>query len=731
MLGTYIPTISLPDLRFRTGWLVSGTVLVYLGQRFVRRLSQTGEFRPVDGGALLLAGLLCLVVWVWHNRTALSVNPRLSDRVDIPETLLPNVATWCVAVGLTGLAALAQLMGAGEETLTWLAVVILLGLVVLGQFHRGGQLRSITTEPSWLPQQAWVGVLLAIAAAVTRLLFVAPVEPDFELVSASGSLTGLLYRLVGPERAILIGFVASCLVPVVVWRAGCALGWSLAGLGAAVMAVLSPGLIWESPWASASVLSPLLITCVIWSAVRCTRSNQTPSYWNLGIWMSLAWMEGDLWPGSWFHALLACGALVQILKSPSGGTERLHRGVAWAIGLMLPSVILVLVAPAPWKPLVLPWDPWSVLPEPMVLANLLFRPHSGWMPWFLTVLTPLEACLGLIGLVITLASWRAQPLLALSGLGWLLGLLFTASDGEVFVAMHRGTLVVPLLLCVPSLALGLQRTAQWLDQIGGRLPDIQLIQLFFVVTAAQLPGLLLGANPIEMIVDQFRLGDMDSGSAAEQVLVNEPTTAQLKVHEAIALDQIWSHGGSCALGRSLGSPRGVVIDSASGFLYATSVDPPTVTKFDLATGEVQDTWDNDQLAAPVDMDIDSKGRLLVLDNLKQQVFVLAEVETGWEVFSKGSTHFSPRGMHVTTDGYVMVADTGHSRVTVFDTNGHFLDEYSAWTTGTELDQPSDVVTNASGIWVTAPDLAMLLEVQHNLRIEGFKPVHHHVWAPFG
>ena len=724
-----MPAIDLPALRQRTGWLVAGVSLLYLGQRFVRRLSPTGELRPVDGLALLAVGLLCLAYWARRNRTVPAGRPARAQAVGEVASFsgLPSRATvvsLALALGAAPSVWLARLLGAGAEAASWLALFALPGLFLLGLLLDGSHWRSGRQDSGALSESGWVGLVLAAAAAVARLLFVAPVAPDFEAVAATGSLSGLLFRLAGPGRAILVGFVGACLLPVAVWRTGIVLGWTGAGLGAALMAILGPSLIWEPSAASTAVLAPLLTACVLWSGVHLTRTGRVSAYWHLGMWTGLAWLEGDLWPGSFLLAVLAGGLVLQLIVLPASVWERLHRGAAWGLGVLATTALVLLAPSGPWDPRVLAWTPLEALPDPMVLANLWFRPHSGWMPWFLTLLTPLEGCLALVGLVLALANWRRQPMLALAGAGWCGGLLLASAAPEPFAALHHRSMVVPLVLSVPALALGLHKAGRWLDQIEGRLSEAQLLVFFGVLAAAQLPGLFFGDNPIQLLVDQYRgvgpggTSDVDD-AAPLSVAASDPVHSDLEITEAVPLTAIWHTDGTCELNSLLGSPRGVAIDGRLGYVYATGVEPPRIARLELEDGSVSRLWDDGQLPEPVDAGMAGDGRLLVLDNQREQVFAWAEDDSGWTVFTAGTGHYRPRGMHVMPDGSVLVADTGNSRITLFGPDGLFVDDHAAWTGGAEVDQPSDVLVNSTGTWAVAPDSALLMNLKSNLRIGGF------------
>lgn len=724
-----MPTIDLPAWRQRTGWLVAGVTLLYLGQRFVRRLSPTGELRPVDGVGLLAVGLLCLAYWAWCNRTIQAGRSDVGHRAtpSVPLRWQPSrtvLATGALAAGTALLVWFARQLFGDSEAAAWLVLLGLLGFILLGQVLDGSYWHSGRRVSSTLPGPIWVGLGLAVAAAVTRVLFVAPVAPDFESVAAAGSLSGLLFRLAGPDRAILVGFVSVCLLPVVVWRTGIVLGWEKAGLGATVMAILGPSLIWEPSVAANSVLAPLLTAGVLWSGAWVARTGHLSGYWHLGMWTGLAWLEGDLWSGSWLLAMVVGGLILQLIVSRDVVCGRWHRGGAWGLGLAATVMLLLLAAPEPWEPRVPAWMPLGSPPDPMALAHMWFRPHSGWMPWSLTLLTPLEGCLALVGLVLALAHWRRQPLLATVGVGWFGGLLLMAAAPEPFTALHHRFMAVPLMLAVPALALGLHKVGTWLDQVEGHLSEAQLLVFCGVLTAAQLPGLFFGANPIQLLVDQYRgVGPPDTAPAAEDTVqlpeaAGDPLHTDLEVLETVPLTTLWHTDGSCTMDSPLGSPRGVAIDGRLGYVYATGVEPPRIVRLELADGTVIRVWDDGQLPEPVDAGMTGDGRLLVLDNQREQVFVLAEDDSSWEMFTKGIGHYRPRGMHVMPDGLVVVADTGHSRITLFGPDGQFVDEHTAWSEVTDLDQPSDVLVTPTGTWAVSPDSALLLNLRSNQRIGG-------------
>ena len=161
------------------------------------------------------------------------------------------------------------------------------------------------------------------------------------------------------------------------------------------------------------------------------------------------------------------------------------------------------------------------------------------------------------------------------------------------------------MLAVPALALGLHKVGTWLDQVEGHLSEAQLLVFCGVLTAAQLPGLFFGANPIQLLVDQYRgVGSdpaPDAGDAAQlPEAAGDPLHVHLVVMETVPLTTLWHTGGSCTMDSLLGSPRGVAIDGRLGYVYATGVEPPRIARLELEDGAVIRIWDDGQLPEPVD-----------------------------------------------------------------------------------------------------------------------------------
>jgi tripartite motif-containing protein 71 len=80
--------------------------------------------------------------------------------------------------------------------------------------------------------------------------------------------------------------------------------------------------------------------------------------------------------------------------------------------------------------------------------------------------------------------------------------------------------------------------------------------------------------------------------------------------------------------------------------------------------------------APGDLDIDSQGKLYVLDQLNNRIQVFNERGMFlWELGREGDLvgEFNrPADLSVDSEGFIYVADTGNNRVQIFDNQGYFL-----------------------------------------------------------
>ncbi|OLS12263.1 MAG: NHL repeat-containing protein [Promethearchaeota archaeon CR_4] len=162
------------------------------------------------------------------------------------------------------------------------------------------------------------------------------------------------------------------------------------------------------------------------------------------------------------------------------------------------------------------------------------------------------------------------------------------------------------------------------------------------------------------------------------------------------------------------TPRGVAVDSATGYLYVADTWNQTVQVFDNA-GTYQYTigtpgetgLGDDHFAYPGGVAVNATGHLYVADENNQRVQVfdnagIYQYTIGTAgVSGTGNYEFqSPRGVAVNATGHLYVVDMANQRVQVFDNAGIY--QYTIGTpgvTGTgdyEFDWPYAIAVNATG-----------------------------------
>jgi sugar lactone lactonase YvrE len=170
----------------------------------------------------------------------------------------------------------------------------------------------------------------------------------------------------------------------------------------------------------------------------------------------------------------------------------------------------------------------------------------------------------------------------------------------------------------------------------------------------------------------------------------------------LPLQLMWT-AGSC--NEEGFQPRGVMVWPDRNLLLATDVGNARVMAYDLATGEIADIYTDDAWVEPFDLGRNLLGDVYLLDAVAQQIYRIAESGTAFAPIALETSFYRPRGMGVSADGSLVVADTGGARVVVLTEDGDVRAQYGGPDTALGQGQPVDALLQPNGaLWVvTAED----------------------------
>ncbi|MBI1294875.1 hypothetical protein GC175_07950 [bacterium] len=170
----------------------------------------------------------------------------------------------------------------------------------------------------------------------------------------------------------------------------------------------------------------------------------------------------------------------------------------------------------------------------------------------------------------------------------------------------------------------------------------------------------------------------------------------------LPLQLMWT-AGSCSEDNF--QPHGVMVWPDRNLLLATDVGNARVMAYDLATGEIAEIYTDDAWVEPFDLGRNLLGDVYLLDAVAQQIYRMGESGTAFAPIAQETSFYRPRGLGVSADGSLVIADTGGARVVVLTEDGDVRAQYGGPDTALGRGQPVDALLQPNGaLWVvTAED----------------------------
>lgn len=719
--GSVPVTRSAPPRRWQAWpWLGVGLLVFWGGQRWLRDSPIGAEHRVIDAAFAMLLGLGALGIWAARNQAG--------EKPATPQEAESSHPHHGVFGTLVGLAAVLILVSALAATDTQTAAGLRLGALLL--FFLAGW--------SWPRKWAWpgrdgaarswgIGLGLTGATLVVRLLFVAPLVPDWGMQTLSPTVLGDLYQVLGSQRAVLVPFALACLWPVGVWWICRRLAREPWALSAGILAMLSPFQIWQSLPASPWGLAPFVLLCVVGAGVQVTSAPRPGGWFWLGLGLGILWVEASLWRPLLLITmlLLSLPLFFRLVSGPHrpGWMQGLYAGLGLAAGLLLyRQAALGDLSGFPQEP-----GAWGEILYPPQILAYWFQPGMLELPYKVTYFLFLDGLLSLGGLVLVLVRIRYRPLPALGGIAWAGGLVYASQDASLFLSLSHLTAVVPWLLVTVALS----ELMPPLRQIAATVLDWEITERGLVAGVAclflwQLPGGILGFNPLVELRAQMT-GQATTALPEPVPDRVEPVTVGDFVGETAPLwpaTLVWRTAGTCLEGTPvMTQPRGVAIDLGSRHVYVVGGEPGMMATLDLdQDGQVRARW-TEGLRDPVEVAVLTDGTLRILDAGINGIWTMDPGNNALSMLTGGRDIYRPRGFQVLRDGQMLVAATGSNRIVRYGADGAWIEDFASWPGSINLEQPTDVLAIGSRLWVIAPQQSWLREMYSGLQLEVTAPSH--------
>ena len=200
----------------------------------------------------------------------------------------------------------------------------------------------------------------------------------------------------------------------------------------------------------------------------------------------------------------------------------------------------------------------------------------------------------------------------------------------------------------------------------------------------------------------------------EAIAPSQPSGGELGDFNQISPTVLWTYG-SCGAGEGeLSHPSGVAV-SEDGLVFVADTSNHRVVALD-EDGAFVDAWGEEgdgpgQFLEVFDIAITPDGDVAALDSARQLISLWNADGELLDEIGAGLGLYHPRGVDISEEGELFIADTGGSRVVQADANGQFVRSFGGPNEQLGPGQPTDVAAAPGGaLYVPEPAAGLLWQV---------------------